>query len=93
MKRKKYKVKGHDNKIQEPGTLNINSEKPGNPRRGITVTTLEEQKEAERYFYAGLTHLECLEILQKLIRISFGQQFEKPVAELWNKEIHITRSR
>jgi hypothetical protein len=91
MKSKKNKSKKPETRLQEPGSSSVKAEKPEDPWKTITVSSLKEQEEAMRLYSAGLSHLECMEILQKLIRISFGQQFKQPVDKLWNKEIHITK--
>jgi hypothetical protein len=90
--KKKYSTKKPETRLQEPGSPYVNAKKTEDPWKTITISSMEEQEKAMRIYSAGLSHLECLEVLQKLIRISFGQQFKKPVRELWNKEIHVTKS-
>jgi len=92
VKSKKYKSKKPADNLYEPGSPYVNIKKTDDPWKTITVSSLEEQEEAMRIYSAGLTHLECMAVLQKLIRISFGQQFKQPVDKLWNKKIHITKS-
>ena len=93
MKSKKYIAKEPPESLQEPGTSYVNVNKPEDPWKTITISSLEEQENAMRIYSSGLTHLECLALLQKLIRIAFGRQFNEPVDKLWNKEIHITKNR
>lgn len=92
MKSKKNKPKKPIDNLNDPESPCLIVKKNDDPWRTITISTLEEQEEANRIYSANLTHLERMAVLQQLIQISFGQLLKQPVDKLWNKKIHITKS-
>ena len=92
MKRKKYKSKNPKEDLREPGSPYLKVKDPDDPFKAITISSLEQQEEANRIYSANLTHIERMAVLQQLIQISFGQLLKQPVNRLWNKKIHVTKS-
>jgi len=92
VKSKNYKPKKPADNLNEPESFFLSVKRPADLWRTITISSLEEQEEANRIYSANLTHIERMAVLQQLIQISFGQLLKQPVGKLWNKKIYITKS-